>query len=62
MRTTFLQKSFSKCGGENIPRPFSQKSKLSMSLHIECQVDDYQIILKRSRRPLAFTSCIYKAF
>ena len=32
MRTIFLGKSFSKCGGEAIPRPFSKKSKLNISL------------------------------
>ena len=28
----FIGKSYSKCGGETIPRPFSKMSKLSMSL------------------------------
>ena len=32
MRTIFLEKSFSKCGRETIPRPFSKKSKLIISL------------------------------
>ena len=32
MRNMFLEKSFTKCGGETIPRPFSKKSKLSISL------------------------------
>ena len=32
MRTIFLEKSFSKCDGETIPRPFSKKSKLNISL------------------------------
>ena len=32
MRTTVLEKSFSKCCGESIPRPFSKKSKLNISL------------------------------
>ena len=32
MRTVFLEKSFSKCGEETISRPFSKKSKLSISL------------------------------
>ena len=69
-RTIFLEKSFSKCDGETISRPFSKKSKLSISLDqyckvsynlfIVCQVKRYQVIVKRSCRPLAFTS--YKAF
>ena len=31
MRKFFLEKSYKKCGGETIPRPFSKKSKLSIS-------------------------------
>ena len=34
MRNTFLEKSYTKCGGETIPRPFSKISKLSISLDI----------------------------
>ena len=33
MRNIFLEKSYTKCGGETISRPFSKKLKLSMSLH-----------------------------
>ena len=29
---TFLEKSYTKCGGESILIPFSQKTKLSISL------------------------------
>ena len=32
MRNTFLEKSCAKCDGETIPRPFSKKSKLRISL------------------------------
>ena len=32
IRNIFLEKSYTKCGGETIPRPFSRKSKLSISL------------------------------
>ena len=32
MRNIFLEKSCAVCGGETIPRPFSEKSKLSISL------------------------------
>ena len=31
MRNNFLEKSFSKCGGETSLRPFSEKLKLSIS-------------------------------
>ena len=32
MRIISVEKSYRKCGGENIPRPFSEKQKLSISL------------------------------
>ena len=32
IRNNFLEKSHAKCGREAIPRPFSKKSKLSISL------------------------------
>ena len=32
MRTFSFEKSYTKCGGETIPRPFSETSKLSISL------------------------------
>ena len=32
MRNIFLEKSYRKCGAETIPRPFSKKSKLNISL------------------------------
>ena len=32
MRNIFLEKSYTKCDGETIPRSFSKKSKLSISL------------------------------
>ena len=28
MRNTFVEKSYRKCGGETIPRPFPKKSKV----------------------------------
>ena len=31
-RNIFREKSYTKCGGETISRPFSEKSKLSISL------------------------------
>ena len=58
MRNFFFEKSYTKCGGETIPRDFSKKSKLSISLDqlskvlhnlfafIVCQVKDYRNILK----------------
>ena len=32
MKNIFFGKSYTKCGGDTIHRPFSQKSKLSISL------------------------------
>ena len=32
VKNIFVEKSYTKCGGETIPRPFSKKSKLSISL------------------------------
>ena len=32
MRNLFLEKSYTKCGGETIPTPFSKKSKFNISL------------------------------
>ena len=31
MKNIFVEKSYTKCGGETIPRPLSKKSKLSIS-------------------------------
>ena len=33
MRNIFLEKSYTKCGGETSPRPFSGKLKLSKPLN-----------------------------
>ena len=49
MKNIFLENSYTKCGGETIPRPFSEKTKLSISKDIETKL-----------RLLAFTS--HKAF
>ena len=38
MRNIFVEKSFSKCGGETIPRLFSKKSKLNISLDQQSKV------------------------
>ena len=32
IKNIFLEKSYTKCGGETIPRPFSKKPKLSVTL------------------------------
>ena len=37
-RTVFLEKSYAKCDGETVTRPFSKKSKLSISLDQQSKV------------------------
>ena len=67
MKSTFLEKPYTKYGGEFRPRPFLKKSKLSISLDqqsevsyslflLYVQVKDYQNVLKLRCQPLAFTS------
>ena len=69
MRNIFPWKLYTQCSGETIPRTLSKNSKLSISLDTYNKLLDslfflypkgYQIILKLSCRPLAFTS--YKIF
>ena len=38
MQNIFLEKSYAKCGGQTIPRPFSKKSRLSISLDQQSKV------------------------
>ena len=33
MRNTFVERSYTKCGGETVPRPFSKTLKVSKSLY-----------------------------
>ena len=67
MRDIFPEKSFTKCGEETSPRPYSEKSKLSISLDQYSKVL-YNLFLLYAKlraikiccRALGFTS--YKAF
>ena len=64
MRNIFLEISYTKCGGETIPRPFSKKSKLSTALDqylkivqfvfILCQIEGYRNILKLKLQSTCF--------
>ena len=38
MGNIFFEKSYTKCGGETIPRPFLRKLKLSISVDLELKV------------------------
>ena len=52
-RNIFLKKSYTKYGGKTIPRPFSKKSNLNISLDqyskvfvfVVCQVEGYRNVL-----------------
>ena len=64
-RTIFLEKWYRKCGGETILRPFSKKSKLSVSPDQLPEILKFHFIVCPSlglakNRALAFTS--YKVF
>ena len=59
MKNIFLEKPYTKCGGETSPRPFSEKLKLSISLDqqsefffqfilLYLQADDCHNVLKLS--------------
>ena len=38
MTNIFIETSYTECGGETSPRPFSEKSKLSISLDQQAKV------------------------
>ena len=38
IRNIFVEKSYTKCAGENIPRPLFKKTKLGISLDQQCKV------------------------
>ena len=38
IRNIFVEKSYTKCDGETVPRPFSKKPKLSIPLHQKSKV------------------------
>ena len=38
MSNIFVEKSYTICAGQTIPRPLSKKSKLSISLDQQCKV------------------------
>ena len=45
IRTIFLEKSYKKCGGETVYRPFSKTTKLSISLDQQFKVIDSLILV-----------------
>ena len=58
MRNTFYEKSYTKCGGEIIiPRLFSKKSKLSISLDQQSKVlYSFILFMSKSRAIEIYTS------
>ena len=52
MRNIFVQKSYTKCAGETIPRPLSKKSKLSISLDQYCKVLNSLFLLYANLRAI----------
>ena len=49
MRNIFLEKSYTKCDEEIIPRPFTKKSKLSISLDHTILVSVYFYCIPSSK-------------
>ena len=52
MRNVFVEKSYTKCGGETIPRPLAKKSKLSISLDQQCKVLNILFLLYANLRAI----------
>ena len=48
-RNSFHENSYTKCGGEASPRPFHEKSKLSISLDQQSQMSDNLILHVQKR-------------
>ena len=52
MRNIFVEKLYTKCAGETIPRPLSKKSKLSISLDQQCKVLNSLFLLYANLRAM----------
>ena len=52
MRNISVEKSYTKCAGETIPRPLSKKSKLSISLDQYCKVLNSLFLLYANLRAI----------
>ena len=52
MRNIFVEKSYTKCGEEIIPRPLSKKSKLSVSLDQQRKVLNRLFLLHANLRAI----------
>ena len=52
MRNIFVEKLYTKCAGETIPRPLSKNSKLSISLDQYCKVLNSLFLLYANLRAI----------
>ena len=52
LRNIFVEKSYTKCAAETIPRPLSKKSKLSISLDQYCKVLNSLFLLYANLRAI----------
>ena len=52
IRNVFLKKYYTKCGGKTIPRPFSKKLKLSISLNQQFKVVYSSVLLYAKLRAI----------
>ena len=52
VRNIFVEKSYTKCSGDTIPRPLSKKSKLSISLDQQCKVLNSLFLLYANLRAI----------
>ena len=52
MKNIFVEKSYTKCAGETIPRPLPKISKLSISLDQKCKVLNSLFLLYANLRAI----------
>ena len=52
IRNIFVEKSYTRCAGETIPRPLSKKLKLSISLDQQCKVLNSLFLLYANLRAM----------
>ena len=52
MRNIFIEKVYTKCAGETMPRPLSKKSKLIISLDQYCKVLNSLFLLYANLKPI----------
>ena len=58
-RNIFLEKSYAKCDGESNFRPFSKKSKLSISLNLMPEISYSFFFYVQVKETKALATCFY---